>query len=33
MLARFFEDLCGIAVFEGKKSTVSTIRVPFVFVM
>jgi hypothetical protein len=29
MMARSFEYVCGIAVFEGKNSTVSTIRVPF----
>jgi hypothetical protein len=33
MMARFFEDVCGIAVFEGKNSAVSKIRVPFVFAM
>jgi hypothetical protein len=33
MMARSFEDVCGITVFEGENSTVSAIRVPFVFVM
>jgi hypothetical protein len=33
MAARYFDDVCGIAVFEVKNSTASTIRVPFVFVM
>jgi hypothetical protein len=29
MLARSFEDVCDIAIFEGKNSTVPTMRVPF----
>jgi hypothetical protein len=33
MEARAFEAVCGIAVFEGKNFTVSTICVPFVSVM
>jgi hypothetical protein len=32
MLARSFEDVFGIAILEGKNSTVSTMPVPFVFV-
>jgi hypothetical protein len=33
MLARSFEDVCGISIFEGKNSTVSTMHVPFFFVV
>jgi hypothetical protein len=33
MEARYFDNVCGMAVFEGENSKVSTIRVPFVFVM
>jgi hypothetical protein len=33
MAAGSFDNVCGIAVFEGNNSTVSTICVPFVFVM
>jgi hypothetical protein len=33
MLARSFDDVRGITSVAGKNSTVSTIRVPFVFVI
>jgi hypothetical protein len=33
IVARYFDDVCGIAVFNGKNSIISTILSPLVFLM